>query len=127
MKQLIALFVLAFVLTAMADEHVACGSKTTAEKAGMDSQKGMLTEISVPTAQCSMCVKTIKSVVNDIKGVHAVDVDVEDKVVMVRYDDKTTDVGTLEKAIADAGYDANKVKRNETAHAKLPACCQMEK
>jgi copper chaperone CopZ len=111
----------------MADEHAVCGSKTAAEKAEMESQKGTLTEISVPTAQCSMCAKTIKSAVKDVKGVYAADVDVEDKVASVRYDDKKTDVGTLENAIAEAGYDANDVKRNETAHAKLPACCQLEK
>ncbi|HNW61321.1 MAG TPA: heavy-metal-associated domain-containing protein [bacterium] len=80
--------------------------------------------ISLPTIQCETCVATIEAAVKKVAGVTAISIDLKGKMAHVQYDAAKTDQRKIEMAIADAGYDANDVKRNEAAHAKLPACCQ---
>ena len=80
--------------------------------------------ISVPTIQCQMCVETIQSAVKKVEGVISVTVDLKEKMAHVNFDAAKTSQEKIEKAIAAVGYDANNLKRDEAAHAKLPACCQ---
>jgi Copper chaperone len=44
----------------------------------------------------------------------------------VTYDTKKTTADQIRKQISDLGYDADNVKANEAARAKLPACCRKE-
>ena len=83
--------------------------------------------ISVPTIQCSSCVKTITAALDKVDGVEKVNIDLEKKVAHVNYDPKKVKLNDIEKAIAAAGYDANDVKRDEEAHSKLMPCCQSER
>lgn len=83
--------------------------------------------ISVPTIQCQTCVETIQSVVKKVDGVVSVTVDLKEKIAHVNFDASKTSQEKIEKAIAGAGYDANTTKRDEEAHAKLPACCQSKR
>jgi periplasmic mercuric ion binding protein len=83
--------------------------------------------ISLPTIQCETCVATIQAAVKKVDGVISVNIDLKEKMAHVNFDAAKTNQGKIEKAIADAGYDANDLKRDETAHAKLPACCQLKR
>ena len=83
--------------------------------------------ISVPTIQCQMCVETIQTAVKKVEGVISVTVDLKEKMAHVNFDAAKTTQEKIEKAIAAAGYDANNIKRDEEAHAKLPACCQLKR
>ena len=85
------------------------------------------TTISLPTAQCSMCEKTIETAVKKVDGVSMVNVSAKEGQAHVHFAKAEVKVEELEKAIAAVGYDANDTKRNEEAHAKLPQCCKMEK
>jgi periplasmic mercuric ion binding protein len=80
--------------------------------------------ISLPTIRCNTCADTIQSAVRKVAGVQSVVVDLKMKMVHVVFDSLKTSIPEIEKAIASIGYDANAVKRNEKAYAKLPKCCQ---
>jgi len=80
--------------------------------------------IMLPTIQCDTCVETIKSAVEKVQGVQSVSVDLKKKMAHVNFDSTKTSREKIEKAIAAAGYDANKTKRDEKAYAKLPMCCK---
>jgi mercuric ion binding protein len=83
-----------------------------------------LSEISIPTAVCNNCAETITDALKAVKGVESVDIDLEKKVASVRYDPKFATLPQLEKAIANAGYDANYAKRSPDAYEALPSCCK---
>ena len=85
------------------------------------------TAIALPTAQCSMCEKTITTALEGVDGVTMAKVDAETKMAHVHYASADVKVTDLEKAIAAVGYDANDTKRDEKTHVTLPQCCQMAK
>ena len=129
MKQLIAYFL---VITAMAFG----ADQTTHDHAKMSSDDKMdcelkdgqaCTAISIPTAQCSMCEKTITTALEAVDGVSLAKVDAKIHNAHVHYASADIKIADLEKAIAAVGYDANDLKRDETVHAKLPQCCQLKK
>ena len=101
----------------------------TCSKQNDDSSTVQLSHamISLPTIQCEMCVATIEAAVKKVPGVTAISIDLSGKMAHVNYNAAVTDQEKIENAIANAGYDANDLKRNEAAHAKLPACCQSER
>jgi periplasmic mercuric ion binding protein len=82
------------------------------------------TTISLPSIKCSMCVKTITEALKKVDGIQGIDVNPAGKITIVRFDKSKTDLPKLEKAISDAGYDANATPRNRTAYENLPACCK---
>jgi copper chaperone CopZ len=73
---------------------------------------------------CGSCEKTVKKALYTTDAVKDVKVDLDKKIVEVTYRPQQTNVQTLEQLIADAGYDANDRKRDETAYENLPECCQ---
>jgi len=91
------------------------------------SQKLESAEITASTMVCGKCAKTIEKAVYQVEGVKEVDVDVDKKLIHVKYLPLQTNVATLEHAITDAGYDANGKKRDQAAYDKLDACCKMER
>ncbi|MBM4161855.1 MAG: heavy-metal-associated domain-containing protein [Ignavibacteria bacterium] len=82
--------------------------------------------IKVPTVVCNSCAKTISSAVKKVEGVKSVSVDAEKKVAMVKYNPTKATLASLEKAIADAGYNANDTKRNQEAYEKISECCKID-
>jgi mercuric ion binding protein len=55
---------------------------------------------------CSGCKSKITSSVKSLKGIKAIDIDLETKMVVVTYDDKKTTTDAIKTAIAEAGYEA---------------------
>lgn len=84
------------------------------------------TEISLPTIQCGMCVRTIEKALNKVDGIINIGVNVENKKATVTYDDTKTDLSKIETAISKAGYDANNLKADEKAYEKLNECCKVK-
>ncbi len=84
------------------------------------------TVIRVPTMVCNTCVKTITKALNKVKGVKATNVNLDKKTATVTFVSSRVNVATLERAISNAGYDANSVKRNPAAYEKLDACCKSD-
>jgi copper chaperone CopZ len=82
-------------------------------------------EVQIKTsAQCEMCKDRIEDKLNYTKGVKYAELDVDSKVLTVKYNTKKLSKVDVKNLVADLGYNADDVKRNETAHSKLPGCCK---
>jgi copper ion binding protein len=122
MKKIIVfsmLFVVSWCFGGNQHDHNTRQNKTQSSPA-----KPKVAMISLPTMQCNTCVETIQKAVEKVEGVQAVNVDLKKKMAHVDFDPTKTSREKIEKAIAAAGYDANETKRDEKAHAALPACCR---
>jgi copper ion binding protein len=84
------------------------------------------TTIQAKSMVCGSCAKTIEKAVYRVEGVKEVTVDLDRKMVEVKFVSAQTNVQTIEAAISDAGYDANSRKRNPDAYEKLAACCKID-
>ncbi|MBI3364754.1 MAG: heavy-metal-associated domain-containing protein [Ignavibacteriae bacterium] len=75
---------------------------------------------------CGSCAKTVENALSHVEGVKEVNVDLKTKLVQVKYVAERTNLESLEKAITNAGYDANDRKRNPDAYEKLDKCCKID-
>ncbi|WP_448530427.1 heavy-metal-associated domain-containing protein [Raineya sp.] len=86
-----------------------------------------LQEVQIKTsAVCGMCKKKIEKDLSYEKGVVSADLNVETKIVTVKYNPKKTSVAKIKKAINKAGYDADELPANPKAYNKLPECCKKD-
>lgn len=76
---------------------------------------------------CGMCKKTIEKAVKELKGVSDVQWNKKSKMIEVSYDDASTTIQTIKKAIADAGYDMDDIRANDETYNSLHKCCQYER
>jgi copper chaperone CopZ len=100
-------------------------TKQKAEPKGPDAKIETVV-INVPTVVCSSCDATITKAVRKAAGVKTVKVNLEKKTATVSFASGKTTLANLEKAISNAGYDANNTKRNPAAYEKLDACCKKD-
>jgi copper chaperone CopZ len=117
MKSLSLVFLLALGLGACAK------SSDTSPKAETAQQTVQTATISIPTAQCESCAKTISAALKSVQGVENVNVNIDDKKVSVQYASMLP-LATLENAIAKAGYNANSTKRDSASYEALEDCCK---
>lgn len=80
--------------------------------------------IKIPSAQCDICKGKISNAVKKVNGVKSYDVDLNNKVVHVNFDNTVTDLSKIEKAITMAGFDANNRKADPDAYSRLDDCCK---
>jgi len=113
MKQILILFTLGILLNACGQKQEQAGGLSTAS-------------IHATSMVCGTCAKNIEAAVTHVEGVKEVSVDVKTKMVMVKYVPEKTNLESLEKAITDAGYDADNRKRNPEAYEKLDKCCKID-
>ena len=82
-------------------------------------------EVKIQTsAVCGMCKERIEHDLAFEKGVKSVSLDNETKVVTVGYSPSKTTPDKIRLAISKIGYDADDVKADPEAYAKLPGCCK---
>ncbi len=62
------------------------------------------TILDVPEVTCSHCVEAIEGAVGALHGVKSVKVDLEQKDVVVNYDDSAVELGAIITAIEEEGY-----------------------
>jgi len=75
---------------------------------------------------CGMCKTTIEGAVTSLDGVTSANWDKARKKIDVSFDDSKTNLDAIHKAIANSGYDTDKVAGNEEAYKDLPGCCQYD-
>ena len=80
--------------------------------------------IQLPTLKCKTCVRTIKTALASVEGIESTEVDLAAKNATVKFIPAKMDVSKIELAISQAGYDADKVKRDSAAYENLAACCK---
>lgn len=76
------------------------------------------------TAICGMCKDRIEKKLNYTKGVIFAELNIDTKIVEIKYKTKLLDEAKLKAIIAKLGYDADDTKKDEEAYAKLPKCCR---
>ncbi|HLX11536.1 MAG TPA: heavy metal-associated domain-containing protein [Bacteroidota bacterium] len=89
------------------------------------TKKTVVTNVSLPSMVCSKCANTIQKAVYHVDGVKDVEVDVDKKTAEITYVPYQTNVETIERAINEAGYDANNTKRDSSAYEGLEKCCKI--
>ena len=82
--------------------------------------------IKLPSIVCGTCQKTIEKAIYHVEGVKNVDVDVDGKKAEVTFVSYQTNLQVIERAINEAGYDANETKRDPDAYQKLDKCCKID-
>lgn len=76
---------------------------------------------------CEQCKKRMMENVPQWPGVKECSYDTKTGKLTVSYDSKKTSVERLRSSVSKLGYDADDVKANAEARAKLPACCRQPK
>ncbi len=87
-------------------------------------QKTIKTDTFKVWGNCGMCEKRIETAASKVKGVEKADWDADKGIMVLTYNPAETTVETVQKAIATAGYDTEKVKADDKVYSKLPGCCQ---
>lgn len=73
---------------------------------------------------CGSCKMRVEKALQATDGVQAVAVDLDSKNVKVKYDPEKLSENQIRLVIANLGYNADDMKKDETAYTKLPMCCQ---
>lgn len=82
-------------------------------------------EVKIKTsAICEMCKERLERNLGLSKGVKEAELNLDNKVMTVKYNPKKTDVASIKEIIMKTGYDADDVVADQKAHDKLPKCCQ---
>lgn len=78
------------------------------------------------SAVCGTCKAAIETALEKVDGVKSADLDLETKVVSIKFDGDKTNAGALKTAITEAGYTADEVPANKVAYDNLHPCCKSE-
>ena len=84
-------------------------------------------EITIPTAQCGMCVARIDKALNDVDGILKYKVELDALKVKVKYDNNKISLQQIEQIISKTGYQANNSPADVDAYNKLAMCCRLPK
>lgn len=76
------------------------------------------------TVICNMCKSKIEDNIKFEKGVRYVEVNLEDKTVMVIYNADRTTPENIKIAITELGYAADDIPADDEAYEELPNCCK---
>ncbi len=76
---------------------------------------------------CQKCADKFKENVPYFKGVKSYTYDMKTAKLTINYDAKKTNPDQLRTEVSKLGYNADNVKADPAARAKLPACCRAEK
>lgn len=81
--------------------------------------------ISIQTnAECGQCKDRIEGDLNYRKGIIYSELNLENKVLEVKFNSKKITEQEIKQIISEIGYDADEVKANKKSQSELPACCQ---
>ncbi len=76
------------------------------------------------SSQCEMCKDKLEGGIGIEPGVKEVNLNLENKILTVKYNTKKTNPDKLRLAVSKLGYDADGVAADAVAYEKLPACCK---
>ena len=74
-----------------------------------------------------MCETRIEKAAMGVKGVIKADWDQKTKELTLTYNQKKTNVATVQQAIAKVGHDTGKFKADDKVYNALPACCKYDR
>ena len=82
--------------------------------------------IKTPGVMCDACKDRVEQALFKQYGVLSYKVDIKKHTVAVSWLTDRTDIEQIKTMIANAGFDADDVAAEETAHKRLPECCRAE-
>ena len=91
------------------------------------ASKGEQTVTIQTNGVCQKCADKFKENVPYFKGVKSYNYDMKTAKLTINYDAKRTNPDQLRQEVSKLGYNADNVKADPAARAKLPACCRAEK
>lgn len=91
------------------------------------ASKGEQTVTIQTNGVCQKCADRFKENVPYFKGVKSYTYDMKTAKLTINYDAKKTNPDQLRQEVSKLGYNADNVKADAAARAKLPACCRAEK
>ncbi|MEP0369085.1 MAG: heavy metal-associated domain-containing protein [Cyclobacteriaceae bacterium] len=88
-------------------------------------QKDKYQTVEIQTsAICEMCQYAIEKEMALEKGVKSSSLNLDNKVLTVKYNSKKTDSDKVRKRVSLTGYHADDVERDPVAYENLPLCCK---
>ncbi len=99
------------------------GKSNTAPEPMPLEAKGELIDIQTST-QCGMCEVNIENAFKEVEAIYSFSLNLQNKVLSVRYDAEKISPEEIRKIINQAGYDADGTTADPEAYEALPACCQ---
>lgn len=82
-------------------------------------------EVKIKTsAICEMCKARLERNLGLSKGVKKSNLDLNSKVITVKYNPGKTTPEAIKATINNTGYDADELPASQKAHDKLPECCR---
>lgn len=79
------------------------------------------------SAQCEDCKERIEEALLKMNGIKKVMLNVDTKMLEVKFDNSVVSLAEIKKEIAGVGYWADDVMPNKDAYEALPACCKPAK
>lgn len=76
------------------------------------------------SAVCEMCKDRLEEKLNYTKGIVFAELNLDDKVLKVKYKTKIITSDQIRQVISMVGYHADSVERNEESFNALPGCCR---
>lgn len=92
--------------------------------AGAQTKAQLTANISTPDVACAACETRITSMLKRYDGILSVKVYYKRGITQVKYLTDRVNIETIKTAIANAGYDADNVTKNEDAYKRLPKTCK---
>ena len=89
-----------------------------------EKTSGKQTVIIKTSAECGQCKERIEEKLNYMKGISFAELNYETRELTVKFNASKITLDEIRKAVSELGYDADEVKANPEAQAKLPMCCQ---
>jgi len=76
------------------------------------------------SALCGECKERIEDKLNYTKGIKFAELNLDNKVISVKYKTKDISSSQIKEIISMIGYHADDVERNKAAFDALPGCCR---
>jgi len=125
MKKIVLVVTLViFGFAVMAQQQCSSAAATRSAEGPKLEVKGAETVVIQTNAYSSKSNDIFKESIPFVKGVKEFKFDEKTSQIAVAYDAKKTNPAAIRAAIAKLGFDADQVKANEQARAKLPAECK---
>lgn len=86
--------------------------------------KGGTDKIEIKTdAKCGMCKQRIETAVSQLQGVKSAVLNLDTKVLTVKYKASKVSADDIRTAVTKTGYDADSMTADPDARKSLPGCC----
>ena len=115
------------IIAVMATVALALGAKAQQPADSVTyTSNGMAVAKIKTSAVCDMCKETIEKAMAYEKGVKESELDVDTKVLTVKFDPKKTSLAKIRTAVVKTGYDADGLQADEKGYNNVNPCCKKD-